>query len=447
MRLNTISRAGALTVALAVLLLSFLGSRVAAASSTPTDVCQLQAASAGAIQGRVERVTGRWADEQLKLIESDVQLHVTAAAFGPFTPGSLVTVRVRGGQMPGLRMVASEEAAFVEGGDVLVFLSTAPAAPGVTAAPADAGAGPVYYVTDGSQGIFDVTGNLALNQGRGTAYTLDSLLAALGSVSALGQGGCAAPAPIVTGAAANRVAPASGSAGADNYVYNGYKWPGANPMDELYYVNPNSADAAANGGAAAFTNAIVGAGNTWTAVASANFTFRYGGATSVTQTANDGVNAVHWENMGAGTLLAEATTWYDGSGRIIESDIRFNDSQAWDATGSPTGGEADVQSVALHELGHWLSLGHDTDATCASCPATGPSMCSCYPLGRLKRNLATNDINGISAIYPMPQPPATPTSTSTPTRTATPTQTRPPTATPTRVPRWWPDVYLPLIRR
>ncbi|MGH7726713.1 MAG: FlgD immunoglobulin-like domain containing protein [Candidatus Eiseniibacteriota bacterium] len=64
----------------------------------------------------------------------------------------------------------------------------------------------------------------------------------------------------------------------------------------------------------------------------------------------------------AGTLGETATWAVMGSGRMIESDILFNDpSYVWviagaDQAATPTG--AEVLTVAAHEIGHFIGLGH-----------------------------------------------------------------------------------------
>jgi len=104
-----------------------------------------------------------------------------------------------------------------------------------------------------------------------------------------------------------------------------------------------------------------------------------------------------------------------------------------DTSGSPSGGEFDLQSVALHEFGHYLQLEHDN----------APSAVMYYAIsaGSVKRTLHQNDIDGIRFIYPgssaptnTPTPTPTSTPTATPTSTPTATSTSTPTATPSSTP-------------
>jgi hypothetical protein len=78
----------------------------------------------------------------------------------------------------------------------------------------------------------------------------------------------------------------------------------------------------------------------------------------------------------------------------------------------------DLYSVALHEAGHALGLGHSD--------VPGAVM---YPYYRLATTLASDDIAGIQALYGAPQ-----SSTPTPTPVPTPTPTPKPTPTPTPAP-------------
>lgn len=97
-------------------------------------------------------------------------------------------------------------------------------------------------------------------------------------------------------------------------------------------------------------------------------------------------------NMGIGAL-AVTTTTYTGS-TIIDSDTNFNTYYSWSTSGNACC--YDVQNVATHELGHWLSLNDlygsgDTEKTMYYSASAGETK---------KRTLASDDINGINYIYP-----------------------------------------------
>ncbi|MEM1093753.1 MAG: matrixin family metalloprotease [Bacteroidota bacterium] len=101
-----------------------------------------------------------------------------------------------------------------------------------------------------------------------------------------------------------------------------------------------------------------------------------GTAGAVQCPADDGVNSVAFDNgCGAGELdsgtLGRATSRFSGQSlgsavnwRVSEIDIVFNFDKPWNfSTSAPAGGENDFETVALHEIGHTLGLGHVIDAS------------------------------------------------------------------------------------
>lgn len=241
-------------------------------------------------------------------------------------------------------------------------------------------------------------------------------------------------------------------AGAD-YVYNNRKWGGECPIIPFrVHVNTGQAGGA-NGSVEDFRDAIIAAATTWSAVAGADYTLIYDGPTDATEIGFNGVNEIVFMHQGLDQPSGLARFWFTADNIIVEADIWINDDYNWDATGNPSSNEVDLESVALHEFGHWLSLGHDTEEFAVMAPT--------IQMGTLKRELSENEIEAIEFIYPreedsncpsgpVPSPSPTPTSTpiSQPTHTPTLVPTVPPTATPvpiaTRSNRGWP-VFLPLI--
>jgi hypothetical protein len=70
--------------------------------------------------------------------------------------------------------------------------------------------------------------------------------------------------------------------------------------------------------------------------------------------------------------------------------VRFNDDYEWDRT--PDSGQFDVESVALHEIGHILGLGHSMVPTAVMFPALAK--------GAHRRHLTPDDIAGLHTAYP-----------------------------------------------
>ena len=83
-----------------------------------------------------------------------------------------------------------------------------------------------------------------------------------------------------------------------------------------------------------------------------------------------------------------------GAGGNIAGDVHFDNSNAWSDGGSAS--TIDFYTVALHELGHALGLGHST--------VVGSVMEAVY--GGPRRSLTADDIAGIQSIYgtPIPEP-------------------------------------------
>jgi hypothetical protein len=162
----------------------------------------------------------------------------------------------------------------------------------------------------------------------------------------------------------------------------------ANPMGENYLVNENCADCSGE------ATAIQQAAAIWSN-AGAKFAFSYGGTTNNTAPNQDEVNCISWSStyfpVGS-TTLAQTTYWFEyPSGNIFEADCVINDRKTWSTAAITSGGQFDVESVMLHEFGHFLSLGHS--------PVPDAVMWESIGSGVQKRTLHADDIAGIIAIY------------------------------------------------
>jgi hypothetical protein len=164
------------------------------------------------------------------------------------------------------------------------------------------------------------------------------------------------------------------------YCITGIDWTYLeNPMGEYYYVNPNTLDVSDE------LEAVKNAASTWSS-AGACFQFSYGGTTSNASTAFDGDNVVFWGDGLSYPTLAQTTTWYDDvTGNVLECDMEFNRNIAW----STSGDNYDVETVALHEFGHFLVLCHSSNPEAV--------MYSYYQ--GVRRSLHLDDVNGIQYIY------------------------------------------------
>ena len=130
-------------------------------------------------------------------------------------------------------------------------------------------------------------------------------------------------------------------------------------------------------GATEFT-AVRAAFATWNAVTPALISFNEVAAPAGALAAGnlDGNNIVDFGGgLGANTLAVTSLWRNAANGRIIETDLRFNDTNyTWQsvAHGANMNGNPDVQSIGTHEGGHMLGLDHTTPGGTAN--PSGPIM-------------------------------------------------------------------------
>ena len=154
-----------------------------------------------------------------------------------------------------------------------------------------------------------------------------------------------------------------------------------------YYVNEA-------GGPSGSLAAFQGAMQTWTSVNNSAFSFVYGGPTiSGAHGVNDGVNIVSFGLIDP-SELAENRFWYDTvTGHIYDSDIRLNTRYSFST--NPSGFVYDLQTVALHELGHALSL----KDLCGTGDTNKVMYCQVW-WAQIRRSLSQDDIDGVVHLYP-----------------------------------------------
>ena len=169
-----------------------------------------------------------------------------------------------------------------------------------------------------------------------------------------------------------------------------------------YLVNPNCPGV---GSAAALAD-VQAAMATWNA-SGTSFRYNYSGTTALAaQTGtSDGLNEIFWSGgFSDPGYLAWNVTWYDPATSIIsESDVVFNNSASalWFDGASPN--TVDVQSVALHEIGHTLQINDQYSNT--------SKVMGALVLGTARRVLTQSEIDGARYFSDWPTMPAVSSST------------------------------------
>jgi hypothetical protein len=179
------------------------------------------------------------------------------------------------------------------------------------------------------------------------------------------------------------------------FGYGGVRWPSASPSNAMATVNfkvrENTTDCTGEGAA------VQAAAITWTG-AWAYLTFHYAGTHSSTTSGRNYSNEIMWGTASTTGILAMTTYWYSGS-TLLECDIVFNDAYNWRTIPRVPAGCYDVQTIALHELGHWLNLRDLYGNVGDSIYDNAKVMYGFGSTGQSKRSLHTDDRDGIRWIY------------------------------------------------
>jgi hypothetical protein len=150
---------------------------------------------------------------------------------------------------------------------------------------------------------------------------------------------------------------------------------------------------------------------TWQAVPTAAITYQFGGVTSAFAGRDDGVSALGFQNRPElDRVLASTSFLIDRvTGALVESDIFFNTAFPWSVSPTGTTGRYDLESVALHEIGHFSGLGHSALGETELREGGGRRVVAAeavmfpiaYAPGSITaRTLKVDDIAGISDLYP-----------------------------------------------
>jgi carboxypeptidase family protein/matrixin len=124
-----------------------------------------------------------------------------------------------------------------------------------------------------------------------------------------------------------------------------------------YYVNDQNVPGVS---ATEFQAALGRAFATWQNLPTASVSYQFAGFTSATPGQGDGMNTLGFRSAPDLDRVLAATSFIvdNVSGALLESDIFFNSAFLWSTSASGTAGRVDVESIALHEIGHLSGLGH-----------------------------------------------------------------------------------------
>jgi Matrixin len=158
-----------------------------------------------------------------------------------------------------------------------------------------------------------------------------------------------------------------------------------------------------------FQSAITAAFGTWHAVENTQTSSTFVGFVQALPFVDDGMSVIGYVSQPGQdrTLAATTFTIDETDGRILESDIYFNTIFPWSTAEAGSTDRYDVQSIALHEIGHLLGLSHsalgETELIGGGRRVIGAESVM-FPIAFTRgsiadRTLKADDVAGISDIY------------------------------------------------
>ena len=160
--------------------------------------------------------------------------------------------------------------------------------------------------------------------------------------------------------------------------------------------------------AAQLQQSVERAFGSWTAIPDVELSSQFAGFTGANPQTGDNANVIGFRSrpeldrvLGSTSFTVDTVT-----GEILESDIFLNSTFAWSVAAAGEAGRQDVESIALHEIGHLQGLGHsmigETELISGGRRVLGAEAVMfpiAFTAGSLNRTPRADDIAGISDIY------------------------------------------------